>query len=835
MKAASPLRYALRRARHGWQQRSALLLVAALAVAVGAAGAVGLFSERVRAALMTQSGASIGADAVLRSRQPIPEALRGAAEDAGLRTAGFATMPSVVFGPAGTSALASLKAVDREYPLRSALRVADAPFGEARVAPPPERGEVYVASRLWTELGLSSGAEVQVGSATLRVAAALAFEPDRGGGFGDLAPRLMLRAEDLAAAGLTGAGARVRYALQLAGAQSALAAMRERAEAAGVAFETPAEVRRELATALERAGVFLDLTVVCALILAAAAAMIAADSFGRGLRDEAALLRVLGATRAFIGRALLGLLLTLGAVGIALGMALALAGQGVIALLADSLFDGGLPAPASWLPAGRAAVLGVLLLVGFAMPAVLAVRDVSPMRVFQRAADAARGSAWGLRGAALLGLVLLVGLQARSLPLTASVIGGAAALALLLYLIARGLLAGFEGLRRSGAAGAAWRLGLANLARRRRSAGGLAAALGLVLLALLLMAVVRVEMLAQWQASLPPGTPNVFLINVQAEQREPLRDFLAERGLNDVRLWPMARGRLVRLNGEAVSASDFADEETRRWINRDFNLSWSAELPEDNRLLEGPWWTPAEHEEALLSADEYAVERLELAIGDTLTLRFAGEDRQFTVHNLRSVQWDSFRPNFFLMTTPGALEGEVPTSWLTSFHLEEEQGRLLRDLVTRFPNITPIDIGALLDQVRAVMDRVVAALAFLLAFALAAGLIVLLAAIETSRAEREREVALLRTLGARRAFIARALLVEYGALGTAAGTLAAGVAQMMAMLLADRVFEIPFAAPWWPWLLGPVAGGLLVGGLGWLALRGITRVPPDRVLRLQAS
>lgn len=218
-----------------------------------------------------------------------------------------------------------------------------------------------------------------------------------------------------------------------------------------------------------------------------------------------------------------------------------------------------------------------------------------------------------------------------------------------------------------------------------------------------------------------------------------------------------------------------------------------------------------------------------------MTLRFAGEDVRFTVHNLRSVQWDSFRPNFFLMSTPGALEGRVPASWLTSFHVERDSGPLLRDLARQFPNITPIDIGALLDQVRAVMDRVVAALAFLLAFALAAGLIVLLAAIETSRAEREREVALLRTLGARRGFVARALIVEYGALGAAAGALAAIAAQLVAAALATRVFEIPFALPWWPWLAGPLVGGLLVGGLGWLALRGVTRIPPDRVLRLQAD
>lgn len=831
----APIRYALRRARHGWQSRGAWLLVAALTVAVAAAGAVGLFSDRVRAALIAESGEALGADAVLRAARPIPADLREAAQASGLRTAPFVTMPTVVFGPTDASALASLKAVDSNYPLRSALKVAPRPFAAAEIVPPPLPGQVYVDNRLWTELKLTPGAMLMVGSQHLRVAGALAFEPDRGSGFRDLGPRLMMHLDDLEGSGLTGPGARLRYSLQLAGPQPALEALADQARTQGVDMQTPSEARRELAAALDRADVFLDLAVVAALLLAAAAAMIAADNFGRSLRDEAALLRVLGASRAFIGRALFSLLIILGSIGIAAGLVLAWLGQAVIAAIASGLFGAGLPAP-GMMPAVTAAGLGALLLVGFAMPSVLAVRDVSPMRVFQRAADPHTTAVWLVRGLAVAALVALIAVQAKSVTLTAVVIGGGALGAATLFAAARLLLRTLESLRRSGAAGAAWRLGLANLARRGRSAGGLAAALGLVLLALLLMAIVRLELLTQWRASLPAGTPNVFLINVQSDQREALTDFLAERGHVDVQLWPMARGRLVGLNGKSVRAEDFADPETRRWINRDFNLSWSAELPADNALTKGEWWGPEAFDQPLLSADDYAVERLDLEIGDTMTLRFADRDITFTVHNLREVEWGSFRPNFFLMTTPEVLASDrVATSWLTSLHLAQAEGSLLRELVQAFPNVTAIDIDALLAQVRQVIDRVVEAIAFLLAFALAAGLLVLLAAIETSRSEREHEVALLRTLGAPRRFIARALLVEYGTLGATAGLLASAIAQLVSWQLAERVFEMPYATTLWPWLAGPVVGATLVGALGWLALRGVTRVPPDRMLRLHAE
>jgi putative ABC transport system permease protein len=830
---AAPLRYAFRRLRHGWRGRGAALLVAAVAVAVASAGAVGLFTERLRIALTEQTGDTLGADALITSRQPIPAALIIAAAEAELAVSTHVTLPSVVFHGDDASSLASIKAVSPEYPLRGIPRVTDVPFGDETPAQGvPEPGTAWVDPRLWSELGLSSGSMVQVGAVELRVSQVLAFEPDRGSGFTDLAPRLLISLDDLERANLLGPGARASHSLQVAGSTAGLAQLRAQVEEQGLRWVTPQDARPEIAAALDRAGQFLDLAVICALVLAAAATMIAAHGFGGHLRQEAALLKCLGASRQFVARALLGLLLMLGLLGGGIGLLFAYGGQALIAGLAATLVGTELPPP-PLAPALRALALGGVLMAGFAAPPVLAVRRQSPMQVFQQVPAALALGGWLTRLVALLALVGIVWLQARSLDLTLAVLGGGAAVALLLYGMGMALLRLLDGARHSGFAGAAWRLGLANLSRRRRSISGQAAALGLVLLALLLLATARGDLLEQWRSGLPEGTPNVFLINVQGEQLDDINRFFAERDRQPPELWPMARARLVGVNGEAVSVDDYDDPETQRWINRDFNISWSEHLPADNTLTDGRWWTPDELDQPLLSATDYAVERLDLKLGDTLTLRFADTDVVLTVHNLREVRWDNFQPNFFLLTPPVVLaERGVPATWLTSFHLAQGDRGVLRELVMEFPNITAIDIDAVLAQVRSIIDRVVRAVEFLFLFALAAGLLVLLAAIEASREERVREVALLRTLGAPRRLIAQALLTEYGLLGAVAGLIAAMAAQGVTWALAVKVFEIDYQPGLGLWLLGTGGGALLVSALGWMALRRVTHTPPDRVLRM---
>ncbi|WP_028080991.1 ABC transporter permease [Solimonas soli] len=830
MSGGSSLAFALRRLRRGWRSGELLIVLLALGIAVAASGSVHLFTERVRLAIGEQSGDTLGADLVFSGRDPLPAALRAQTAAPGLRTLDVTQFSSVVFA-GDASALVSIKAVADGYPLRGELRLAAQPFGETHVAHgAPPRGAAWVDARLWQDLQLAPDAVLQAGRLQLRVAAVLDNEPDRGNGFADLAPRLILNAADLPASGLLVPGSRAQYSLYVAGERAALAPLRELELPRGVKRTTPQDARPELRNSIARAGQFLDIAVLAATLLACAAVALAARQYGEKLRDEIALLKCLGARRAFLTRALLLQLLLLGLVAGAAGALLAYLAQQVLARVLGGLMQLALP-PAPLLPLVAAAALGLLLLLGFAAPPLLAARNTPPLRVFQRA----EGGMPATRVVTLFALATsaaLLWFATGDVQLAAWVLAGSAAtlaaLALAAWLLVRGLT---PLRRRAGGGGFAWRFGLGNIARRRGATIAQVTALGLSLLALLLVSVVREDLLSTWRKKLPDDTPNQFLINIQTEQREPLKAFFAKHGYADLVLWPMARGRLVALNGREVTPESFPDPETQRWINRDFNLSWSNTLNPDNRITQGEWWGEAGRGQPWLSADQYAIERLQLKIGDTMTLDFAGTQQTFTVKNFRTVDWDSFRPNFFLMAPDGTVADEVPRQYLTSFYLPRDRRALLRELVGAFPNVSVLDVDALMSQVRGIIDRIVRAVEFIFLFTLAAGLAVLLAAIEGTRAERVRETALLRTLGARTALIARGLAAEYLVLGALAGLVAAIAAQTLAWTLAAQVFHIAYGPRPLLWLIGMAGGAAIVCALGWLSLRSTLRTPPSVVLR----
>lgn len=349
-------------------------------------------------------------------------------------------------------------------------------------------------------------------------------------------------------------------------------------------------------------------------------------------------------------------------------------------------------------------------------------------------------------------------------------------------------------------------------------------------MALLLIGVVRQDLLESWRRQLPSDTPNQFLINIQPQQRNAVEDFLRQHGIAEPGFAPMVRGRLTALNGMEVTAETFSDEDTQRWVNREFNLSWTRQFGPDNTLLAGAWWTDADHGKPWLSIDDSAAKRLKLGVGDTLTLDFAGTLQTLTVHNIRKVRWDSFKPNFFLATPPGVLDTMPGLQWIASFHLPAQNRNLLVELIRAFPNITVFDVDATLRQVQAMIDRVVQAVEFVFVFALAAGLLVLLAAIDGTRAERVRETALLRALGASSGTLLKGLLAEYGLLGLISGTVAALAAQLIAWALASGVFGIPYGPRPALWLTGALAGAALVAALGTFSLRRVLRTPPRQVL-----
>lgn len=808
-----------------WLRTPELLILAlAVSIAVAASSAVALFSDRMSRALEDQSGEAFGADAALRSRDPLPPALHEQLAALPVRQAQLVQFPSVALAGENT-ALVSVKAVDDGYPLRGQLRSAGEPFGPERAEQQgPYAGELWADQRLWQELQLQAGGEIHLGQSHFRVTRLLTYEPDRGGGFSDLAPRVMMNLDDLAATGLVAEGSRVQYSRLLAGSEQAIASVRALPLPPGVRLQTPQEGRPELGNALSRAKQFLDVAVLAAMLLAGAAIAAAAHQHGRKLRDEAALYRALGATSRNIALRSLLRLLRIALLAGAFGLALGFGAQALVAQIAAGLMQAALPSPdplaALWSPG-----LALLLVFGFAAPVFLSVRHTPPVRVFQRNVPESGARASALV-AALAGAAL-VGLHVQDFKLAGIVLAGAAATALVLGLVAYGLVRLLTRLRRG--AGTALRFGLANIARRRFASVAQAVALGLTLLALLIVSVVRSDLLDSWRHRLPPDTPNQFLINVQTSQIDALRAFFSERGYPELKLWPMTRARLTGLNGVPVSEESFDDPETRRWINREFNLSWTDVFGDDNRLIEGAWWPANTRGEPWLSVDDYAVERLKLKIGDRLKLQVADREIELRVYNVRKVSWDSFRPNFFLVTPPGVLEGGA-VQWLTSFYLPPAQRSLLRELIVAFPNVTALDLDAAMAQVRGIMERVVSAVEFILLFTLAAGLTVLLAAIEGTRAERARETALLRTLGASHRTVGLGLVTEYAVLGLVAGTVAAAAAQGVGWALARFVFEVDYGFNMALWLLGGFGGAALVATLGWLSLRRTLSTPPRQVL-----
>lgn len=828
MAEPAALGYATRRLRKGWRSGELLILALALVVAVGAMSAVSLFFSSMREAIARQTGETLGADHVFRSRNPPPEDLLAAIDATGAQRLPVVVFASVIVHGEAT-ALASVKAVADGFPLRGTLRVTDAPFGAAREAAGiPAPGEAWVDLRLWQELGLASGSEVQAGSRRLRVTGVIVEEPGRGFGFTDLAPRLLMNRADLAATGLLGPGARAQYHELVAGDADALERVRAIELPGTVRGASPQEAQPELMQAVENSYAFLAIARLAATLLAAAAIALCAWQWGLKLRDEVALLKCLGARSGFILRAFGWMLLLVAGAATLAGAALGYGAQQVLALLLEGVMQVSLPAPRLGEPLLRAAGLMLALLAGFALPSVLQACATAPIRVFQRDARSAPSRLPML--AAVAAVVATLWLQFGEWRSAAILLGGIAVVALVLGALGWLLVRALAPLKR--AVGTSWRFGLGNVARRRWATVAQTVALGQALLALLLVTIVQQDLLASWRAKLPADAPNQFLINIQTAQLDPLRAFFTQRGLPAPQLWPMARGRLTHLRGTAVRAEDYPDDPRMQWwINRDVNLSWTDTLGDDNELVDGEWWGQSGAGQRWLSVEDAVVEVMKLELGDTLTLDFAGTPIEFTVRNVRKVDWGSLRPNFFLLAPPGVLDEAAAASWLSSFHLPAERRVLLRDLIAQFPNVTVLDIDALMAQVRGIVDRIVRAVEFVLLFTLVAGLTVLLAVIEGTRDERVREAGLLRALGARAGVVTRGLVAEYAVLGLLAGLVAAVAAQVIAWLLAERVFNIPYGLRPALWLAGGGAGAAVVTLLGWVSLRGTLKTPPHVVLR----
>lgn len=836
---AVPLRQGLRFFARDWRSGELRLLMLSLVVAIAAMTSVGFFVDRLRGGLERDAAQLLGADLVLIGDAPIADALREEARAKGLRTSDTVTFPSMAQSVPGSgrvedslSQLASVKAVTADYPLRGSLRVADGPGVPDRLAGQtvPEPGTIWVDPALLPALKASVGDAVELGERRFTIARLITLEPDRGVSFVNLAPRILMRADDLASTRLIQPGSRETYRLLFAGPPQAMAAFRtdlEKRLSRGQKLESLEAGRPDIRNTLDRAERFLALVALLTAMLSALAVALAARRFTSRHMDAAAVMRCLGVPQSRL-LALYGIeFLAIGTCGAVLGIALGYATHFVFIALLASLVQVGLPAPSA-LPALQGLLIGFVLLGGFAMPPVAQLRHVSPVRVLRRDVGLPRfgtilGYALGLAAFAALTLW-----SARDVKVGAITLGGFAGAFVLFSLLAWGALRLIARARHGVRVDASWRFALAAMQRRPVNTIVQTVALAIGLMALLLLSVTRTDLVSAWRRSVPADAPNRFVINIQPDQRDAFREALKAGGIAHYDFSPMIRGRLLTINGAAVGANDYKDERAQRLVDREFNLSYMSELPGHNRVVAGRWFAPGAKDE--LSMEEGIAKTLGIKLGDTLRYDIAGVTVDGRVTSLRKLDWDSMHVNFFVVFPPAALETMAQTS-ISAFHLDPGQDGLANRLVQRFPNLTVIDTGAILQQVQAIVEQVVKAVEFLFVFTLAAGVLVLYAALLSSRDERIREAALLRALGASRRQLERAQVAEFVIVGALAGLLAAVGATATGWVLATRALELDYAFGVSAWIFGVAGGAVLAVAGGWFGLRAVTREPPLRTLR----
>ncbi|MFC0266610.1 ABC transporter permease [Kushneria aurantia] len=833
--AGAILRLAFSGLRRDLRAADVRALFLALVLAVAATTMIGFFLDRLDSALTRQSGQLLGGDLVLRDSNPFDPRIIEAVEGAGLTTARELTLVTMA-AAGGRFQLSTLKGVEPDYPLYGELRV-DLGEGPVNTTRLPERGTVWIQPRLGSALQLELGDAITLGNRDYRVAGWLLREPDQSIGFSSFNPRVMMDLEDLRQSGLVQPGSRVGWKLLAAGPIDAVASLDNRLESwrnQGIRVIDVREDSPRIGRALERSQQYLSLSGLAAVLLAGVAVAMATRRYVERHLDTAALMRCFGATQQVLTRVFalqLGLLALAAAL---LGAVLGLIGQWALLRLLVQFLPLELPPPGP-LPLLLGMLTAVAVLIGFAGPTLLRLKRVSALKVLRRELEPMPAAGWLVVAIASLMFGALLWLYSGNLLLSMGIlVGGLVALALL-WLVTRLLLTLL--LKLAALLPASARLGGRQLARRRDSSIGQIIAFAVTFALMALISLVRTDLISDWQTRLPADAPNQFAINIQPAQRDGFVDTLD--GITDSRsaLYPIVRGRLVAINGvnarDAVPPEERDDDE----LTREINLTWSSEMPDNNRLNTGEWfsgrWQPSADGEELppLSVEQGIADEFALSLGDRLTFDIGGEPVTAEITSLRQVDWESFQPNFFMIFPPGVLENFSHT-FITAFHVEGNPQQRLTPLIEQYPSVSLLDIDAVLNQVRDLLGQVSRAVEIVLLFILLAGVAVLYAALTASRPAREREGALLRVFGAGDRRLVRTQLAEFALLGAASGLLGALLAESAAALLYGVWLELPPRPHLLMWLIMPLGGALLIGAIGYLLSRPLRRQAPMESLRL---
>lgn len=819
-----------------WKAGDIRVLLLALTVAVASITTVTFFTSRIGDQLNNQGGLVLGGDMVIIADHPIPESAITAAGAQGLEFTQTAEFPSMVI-VGDKNQIAEVKALNAGFPLRGSLSIQ---FGASHnimtMQDIPKQGEVWVEPRLANLLSITIGDAIELGAIQLKVAGILMREPSRGGDMFSFAPRLMMNAKDLAKTELIQYGSRVKYQLLVAGESAAVTEFGQVVAAqlqSGERIQDLKTARPEIKSALDKAETFLGLTAMVSILLSIAGMLLASGPYIARNIETAALLRCFGASRNQIQQILLWQCAFIAFLAATVGCILGYLLQNILGIIAGSLFLEALPAP-SLMPVYIGYVASFSVLFSLMIPNIVAIKN-SPVVNILRAELETKNVRAGLRFIPIaIVIILFMLILTKSLQLALIVILGMVSLcllsAMLTYLLASVAYQFSQTVSatNSGLLNVA-KIGLANLKRNKLLTITQVVGFSLSAMVLILLMIIKSDLLQAWQNSLPIDAPNRFVINIQPTQLVEIESFMQAVDVEQSKVLPMIRGRLIKRNNEPVSPELYENARAKRLLSREFNLSMAKSMQTDNRLVEGRWWSVSESKELYISLEKEIADVLNIKLGDQLTYSIAGREVTLTVLSTRLVDWGSMRANFFAVTPPGTL-GDYPASYMTAFHLLDNQADQLDQLVKALPNLTVIDVASLIAQIREIMQKMTLAVIYVFALCVVAGLIVLYAALVATRTMRAKEATLLRVFGASSKQVTIVMFVEYLGIAFIAATVALLFANVIAYCISTYLFDIEFTLNIRLSLMAYLITLALIPSAAWLTVRTYLNQLPKQVL-----
>ncbi|PCI18492.1 MAG: ABC transporter permease [Piscirickettsiaceae bacterium] len=802
------------------------LLVLALVIAVSSSTAISLFADRMHRTMSTQASEFLAADLVVTSSTIIPNEWLDKARALGLKQARTAEFSTVLIEN-DELLLAGVKAVSNNYPLRGQLKTTDAErLHETVRSQGPASGKVWVGSRVMSALKLTLGDEVTVGEKPLTVSQVISYEPDKRGDLYSLSPRVMMNDVDLAATKVLQPGSHVHYFFQFSGESAALNSFNAWVKPQLVAGQRVMDVqddRPELGSALSRAERYLGLSSIIVILIAGVAIAMSTRRYSERHFDSTAVLRCLGCKQNDILALFLYQFLILGMVACSIGLVLGWFTQQALFELLRDLLPAKVAEP-SLIAVVLGFVTGFAILMGFALPPLLRLKKVSPLRVLRRELEPLSSSAWLVYGLALLLVSLLIWRYTEDAELLLMIMGGGLVATGVSALI---LLALFKQLQRLiPKVGLSWRIGLQGILRTPAASVTQILAFSITLLAMLLSFTVRNDLIQDWQQQLPDNAPNYFALNILPNQVMLLEKQLQELGVPAAKIYPIVRGRLVAINDEPVQRIVSKDSQGERATHRDLSLTWGV-LPEDNKTVQGDWAKPKTGE---VSIESKLAESLNVTLGDMLTFSVGSEQLSSVVTHIRKVQWDTMKPNFYMVFADKTLDG-FPVTYITSFYVAENNKKALNSLIKQLPNMTLLEVDALLNQFKMILAQLTAAINYLLYFALLAGFTVLFASVYATLDARIAEGALMRTLGASKQLLRKAHVLEFSMIGLMAGLIAMLMYQAILFGLYKYVLHLDFTVDTLLLVSVPLISALCVTAAGLWGVKDVVNKPPMTVLR----